>query len=1442
MHFSRAACFTVNERMRCRLVLSRRIILFLIAFLMAFALVPAGCAEGENLLQNADFSELDSDGMPEYWFTDAYYLDAGYTVFGVSEGDSGHEHVITIQNIAENDARFAQAVEVEPDSLYKFSGYIRASGIEGGLGANLSIEGIYAFSDKVYDTEGEWKYIEYYGETGPDQDYIVVFARLGGYSGICSGKASFSNLSLTKVDSVPGDLVADMWYRESADSYNDDEYEDPLQAIPATAWLILISLVYTAFALLAVYHYEQRKKQQITISRKISPYLLSALFFSALVLRILISSLVEGYMVDVNCFLSWGKTMANSGPTGFYQDTNFCDYPPLYTYVLALNSEISRLLHAGPMLERVIFRFVPCLCDLIGCFIVYRLMVREHETSGYAPYFFLIASLFNPAAILNSAAWGQMDSVLCLLLLAVSVMAVKGKWMTALPLYVIAVLIKPQALMLGPLGLIYILITYVRKPESRKPILYGTVISILTLAAGVIPFSLRQNWDWLINLYKRTLESYPYATVNTANFYYILGGNWNAIANEAHILAPVLLGLLCIGYGLWWYFCSKEKKYLLIETLISFLFASAFIICAFVRASWALTGGIAMGFAFVIVLSPAIRRKDIRLLPWLGGLLYVLLYVFGVKMHERYIFPALLLFAAAWTLFRDRRILYVLVLFSVTTFINEGIVLDNSIRLGSSFGHLNPDTVVLADLISLLNISGALYAVWLSTKLYKDIPVAEEIDAEVPETEKEAAIPESISGCEVETESILTGNEPETLVAAEQPVLLNAEETDTNLTAETIHQGAVQDSRRSFRWFDRSLHWNKRDTILLSVITAVYAAISLLTLGSTKAPQTAWTSSSPAEEIVFDLGEYRDNFEILYFGQVSSRNFSFSVSKDRKEWEDDVWAQMDQGQCWKWKYVILSYTDENENVTFQSSNLDHVVRFSGRYVKLKAHYIGLTLNEVLFRNEDGEVLPVRILDQTGAEPESVLYSDPASLIDEQDTLERLPAFPESQETTEAAAQPGWWNSSYFDEIYHARTGFEFLHGKAPYETSHPPLGKILISLSIAAFGMCPFGWRFAGAVAGILMLPGMYLLVKQLSKKTSIAALACLLMALDCQHLTQTQIATIDSFPVLFIIFEYFFMLRFIQTDYLKEKKSAAILSLLFSGLFMGLSIASKWIGIYAGAGLAILFFTHCYRVIRSASKADADQLRSALRRTLILCLWCILFFILIPVIIYLLSYIPYFAYLSGRITSLTDYIKEVIKAQIGMFNYHSEPGLGMNHPFYSPWWEWPIIGKPMYYASQEYIPAGFTKRNSIFCFGNPVIWYGGLAALAYCLFRFAQTRRYQLEGTDYLWHIRTGSSDFRYSFILIGFLAQYLPWVLVPRGTYIYHYFASLPFIMTAIAVSFDQDDPKYRLYFRLFAAAFAIAAAVFFIILFPYACGLNVCKGWLDIGNHLLRIWYNP
>lgn len=190
--------------------------------------------------------------------------------------------------------------------------------------------------------------------------------------------------------------------------------------------------------------------------------------------------------------------------------------------------------------------------------------------------------------------------------------------------------------------------------------------------------------------------------------------------------------------------------------------------------------------------------------------------------------------------------------------------------------------------------------------------------------------------------------------------------------------------------------------------------------------------------------------------------------------------------------------------------------------------------------------------------ESTLYSDANNIFDEQDTLKGLPS---------------WWNSTYFDEIYHARTAYEHLHGTTPYETSHPPLGKVIMSLGIAIFGMVPFGWRVMGALAGILMLPAMYLLGKQLTKKSSFAFAAALMLALDCQHFTQTRIATIDSYPVLFILFSWLFMLRFMQRDIVRLPVKKLLPDLALSGLFMGLGIASKWIGVYSGAGLAVAFF-----------------------------------------------------------------------------------------------------------------------------------------------------------------------------------------------------------------------------------------------------------------------------
>ena len=110
----------------------------------------------------------------------------------------------------------------------------------------------------------------------------------------------------------------------------------------------------------------------------------------------------------------------------------------------------------------------------------------------------------------------------------------------------------------------------------------------------------------------------------------------------------------------------------------------------------------------------------------------------------------------------------------------------------------------------------------------------------------------------------------------------------------------------------------------------------------------------------------------------------------------------------------------------------------------------------------------------------------------------------------------------------------------------------------------------------------------------------------------------------------------------------------------------------------------HLLKTDKSLSDEDRKILtlrdQTTMKRVLVICLWCLLFFVAIPLAIYLLAYIPYFAY--AHFDNLKDYLTAVWNAQLSMFSYHSKPGLGMDHPFYSPWYEWIFNQRPMYYAS----------------------------------------------------------------------------------------------------------------------------------------------------------------
>ena len=194
----------------------RRFVPLLLLFVLILS--PA-LAEGDNLLVNGSVDEVSAAGYPVGWYQDMWFTTEGVSTLTV-ESDGVEGSCLSVSSQSVNDARWAQDVSVEPDTVYRISAMVRAEGIgASGYGANLSISGLSVYSDMVYDTGGDWVELSLTGRTGPKQTSLTVFARIGGYGdeNLNTGQAWFDNLSLVELsDAEAGDVIYN-FYAESAD-------------------------------------------------------------------------------------------------------------------------------------------------------------------------------------------------------------------------------------------------------------------------------------------------------------------------------------------------------------------------------------------------------------------------------------------------------------------------------------------------------------------------------------------------------------------------------------------------------------------------------------------------------------------------------------------------------------------------------------------------------------------------------------------------------------------------------------------------------------------------------------------------------------------------------------------------------------------------------------------------------------------------------------------------------------------------------------------------------------------------------------------------------------------------------------------------------------------------------------------------------------------------
>ena len=643
----------------------------------------------------------------------------------------------------------------------------------------------------------------------------------------------------------------------------------------------------------------------------------------------------------------------------------------------------------------------------------------------------------------------------------------------------------------------------------------------------------------------------------------------------------------------------------------------------------------------------------------------------------------------------------------------------------------------------------------------------------------------------------------------------------------------------------------KKDAVPMLLITAVYALTAFFNLGSLSAPQSCWDFGSGKSE-TFALNDTVLVSKLWYFCGLGSGKYQVEISEDGTSWLS-LWQRKDDpddpsevtGYYWAdgTGYATSYAMTQNYNQLFK---WNEITFDNPQYIR----YLRITGNPSKELLELGELA---LFDENG---QRIWLSDSTN-----------PLFDEADMVPEAIS---FENSAYFDEIYHPRTAYEHLRNVEPYEISHPPLGKLIMSVGIALFGMVPFGWRFMGTLFGVAMLPLLYLFLKNLFGRTSIATCGTILLAADFMHLTQTRLATIDTYAFFFILLMYYFMYRYLVLPAGTPFRKCA-LPLFLSGLFWGIGAASKWTVIYGCTGLVVLYFMGLWQKLRQWPEEERQGRLGWAIKTLAFSLLC---FALIPAVIYTLSYLPY-ASASGDL-SLGSLIKEMWENQKYMLSYHS--GVTDSHPYSSRWYEWLVNARPILYYMDNAVP-GVTTRFAAFL--NPVVCWGGLAAMVLCAaqaFRRFQSKLafFLLSGlagaAAALWvngvfdpegdpqtrllvllltaaclalYLAAGllaSRSFRQNspiarFILIGYLAQLVPWFLIGRITFAYHYFPSVLFLILALCYLFHSLSQKEDMVpWKGPMYAVTGGAVLLFVLFYPVLVGITY-PSWY--GTYFLK-WF--
>jgi len=530
-----------------------------------------------------------------------------------------------------------------------------------------------------------------------------------------------------------------------------------------------------------------------------------------------------------------------------------------------------------------------------------------------------------------------------------------------------------------------------------------------------------------------------------------------------------------------------------------------------------------------------------------------------------------------------------------------------------------------------------------------------------------------------------------------------------------------------------------RESVIVISISVIFFVFASFNLGYKNMPQSGWTISGQ-DDFYIDLGGEKNVSEICLLLKEGEINF-------------DIFT----GQPGLW----------NEEGDF---NVKDYYKWEKMEINKPTSFI-----KIAFSKSYGEILEIiiiednKIVENINIKRENVYKNSFSPLIDEQEKVS-IPL--------------NYMSETIFDEVYYVRTAEDYLSGREPFEKTHPPLGKLLISAGISVFGFNPFGWRIMGVLFATFMLPTMYLLGKEIIGSWLGGLFSSILLMLDFMHFTMGRIATIDTFLVFFLLMSQLFFYKY--TKKVIENGWVTSLNHYFvSIIFLSLGFSVKWTAMFTlFSYLFYIGLLRFYLPLKNGEFKDKFILKN--RRIVYASILTVLIF----VVVYLLSYVPYI----GIKYSFNDVYRE----QWYMLNYHSE--LSATHPFSSPWWSWPLLLRPVWLYVAEF---GKSYVSTITLMGNPIIWWFGFFSVISLFERVLKEK------------------NLRYSLINILFIFQWIPYSLISRTLFLYHFYPNVILICLSLSIKINEiwrdnkNSKKLFLYFSI--------TVIVFCLFYPVISGYN-------------------